>query len=748
MEEILIDITCRFTEAFRAHVSDPPALREAYAVASMYPALLLPPEEGDRFAWRMLGRNAIDLPVDLGPQLSNQIGFFMNPWMCRDLQKEYPTRAAELEEVISFWKENATFVRIRENAPREIHDYLFPRGTALDRENYLRGEDPACPLVPGAGFLSGSYDTRAAGTIPDYPMLCREGLGKLRRRVEDARASNPAGEDFYRAALITLDTVDRCFAAYASMARDRGMEKLASSLESLRNEPPRTYAEGIQLVVFFTGFLRILNYGRLDVALGDLLAADLAAGRLTEDEALAETAALWEYIEYRDLIFDSRVVIGGRGRPNEKNADLFARYAIRATRLRHAVVPVLTLRLTEKQDPEFLTLAIESIGEGCIYPVLYNDDVIVPGLMRSMGLREEDAEQYIPLGCGEMTLTARSIGSPNTTMRFLKMLEAVLHNGRDGADGARIGLETGPLSAFDSYEKLEKAVCDQIEERIRRDIAVDLWNRKRTVGECTLVMLSLLSDDCIARGKGILEGGSRYFGANIEGFGQINLANSLAAIKKYVYEEKRFTLAELTGILDRNFVGAKDVRELLLAAPKFGNNDPFVDEIKIRVERFINDCSRRLGTEAGLSYCTVASVNPGGITIGPRVAASADGRRCATPMTLGNSPSPGTDKSGLTAMLLSTAKSGADNGGYVTNMNVSRELVRTKPELFRSALESYFAAGGQQLNINCFSRGDLEKALEHPEEYDSLIVRVSGYSARFTSLDSVTQREIMNRTLY
>ena len=150
-----------------------------------------------------------------------------------------------------------------------------------------------------------------------------------------------------------------------------------------------------------------------------------------------------------------------------------------------------------------------------------------------------------------------------------------------------------------------------------------------------------------------------------------------------------------------------------------------------------------------LDYYTVANVNPGGIIIGPTIAASADGRKCAQPMSLGNSPTPGSDVSGLTSMLSSAANSShGANGGYVTNMNMSRETIKNNADTVESLFLAYFDMGGQQLNVNCFSRGDLEKSLENPEAYRNLIVRVSGYSARFTELDPITPKEIMQRTLF
>ena len=181
---------------------------------------------------------------------------------------------------------------------------------------------------------------------------------------------------------------------------------------------------------------------------------------------------------------------------------------------------------------------------------------------------------------------------------------------------------------------------------------------------------------------------------------------------------------------------------------KYGNNLPFVDDIKLRIEQKIHQMADEVGRANGLHYYTLANVNPGGVALGKNVAASADGRGCGEPMALGNSPVPGSDASGLTAMLLSAVKTDPRNGGVVTNMNISRATINQNRAQVRAAFETYFALGGLQLNVNCFSRGDLEKAIEHPEQYSGLIVRVSGYSAKFTTLDPVLQKQIMDRTLF
>ena len=742
-----LEAAIRFTETYKQYSNAHPAIREVMCIAELYPRLLIPMKAGDVFAGA-LGEYDQDghLPLLFTPQYHSQIGYTMNVSLLKGLAAAFPEQADAIGGIIEFWKRESTFVKIREEAPESVRQYLFQHGTGLDENGYLRRNDPERPV--GSGFICGSFDTRVAGMMPDFDKLMRLGLPGLYEEIADARRKNPSAAEFYDAADKAVDILGDCCAAYSEQAAALGLTECAEILAALPERPPVTLREGIQLLLIYTSVLHVENYGRLDISLGRLLADDLAAGRLDDESAVELLCEFWKVFERYGGHFDSRVLIGGLGRPDVDSADHFALLAMEATRRRHAVVPVLTLRWSASQNPALLDKALELIGEGCIYPTLYNDDAYIPGVMRSMHMPYEHALRYAPLGCGEMLLDHTSIGSPNSNFRFLKALEATLHNGRDGVTGELIGIETGDVESFDSYEALEEALFRQIRAALERDVQLHLWNRKITARETAYMHACLLMDCCIERGRGLHDGGVRYFGANVEGFGQTNTVNSLAVIKKLVYEEKRLTLRELVDILDKNYEGYEDMRRLFLQVPKFGNNDPYVDEIKLRFDETVNRMADEIGQAAGLDYYTIASVNPGGITLGPCVAASADGRLCGESMTLGNSPMPGTDKNGLTAMLLSAAKTDPANGGVVTNMNLSRETVAGDRELVKTAFLAYFKLGGLQLNVNCFSKGDLEKALVHPENYRNLIVRVSGFSARFVDLDPVTQKHIMERTLY
>ena len=756
MLEFWIDLANEFTRVYKQNISVHPALREQRCLSVLLPRMLKPLKETDILAGHDGHLTLLTWPVMIHPRRENQTGYNIKLPTIEALRAEFPSRSKELDGLTEFWKGETTYLKIISSAPPSLKKYYFCAGRVeLAPDGYTRRLKPDLPK--GAGYISGCGDTRMAGTVPDYGELMRLGLVGLKQKVETAYAANPEHGEFYEACFIALETVQNTLAYYKTQAQTllktakseniSNLTRLANALEALETRPPRTLFEGAQLMNIFRILTMTDNYGRMDTYFAPLYKSDIQNGSSFEDE-VEVLRALWSIIDETDSPYDTRLYIGGMGRENEKDCDEFCLAAMEATRLNHAVRPVVSLRWYKAQNPLLMRKAVECISEGCIYPVLYNDEVFVKGCMGCMNLPYEQAIHYAPLGCGETVLENNSSGSPNSTIRVLKALEAALHNGRDAADGAVIGEATGECEALDSYEKLEYALYTQLDAALEKDIHAHMHNRSATAKECAYVFSALLMEDCVGRGLGLPEGGLKYFGANIEGFGVTNTANSLAAIKKFVYDEQKFTLRQLVQILDKNFEGEEDVQRLLAAAPKFGNNDPFVDDIKVRLENFINDTAARVGREHGLDWYTVANVNPGGITIGPEICASADGRACADTMAVGNSAVPGTDTKGLTTLLISAAKTGPESGGTVTNINLSRETVTKDPEKFRLLIEAGFNMGQHQLNINCFSRGDLEQALKHPEKYSNLIVRVSGYSARFIYLVPITQKHIMERTLF
>lgn len=394
--------------------------------------------------------------------------------------------------------------------------------------------------------------------------------------------------------------------------------------------------------------------------------------------------------------------------------------------------------------------ALETIAAGRTFPILYNDDVNIPAVMAAFGVDRKTARQYVPFGCGEYIIQGRSFGTPSGVINLLQALNVTLHNGTDPDTGDVLGLQEGGLSAFGDFDVLWAAYRRQVEH------FVDLLARQQKIEydvagrEASFLFFSMLYDDCMDRGLGMFEGGVRHLGGTLETYGNANTADSLTAIKKFVFDEGRLSAEELLSALRDDFHGKERLQWRLAGAPKYGNDDDSADDTLVAVHDHVCRYVQSRAADAGLdSYLVVIINNSANTLMGRHTGASADGRGAHMPMNNGNSPSSGADRSGVTAFLNSILKpSTAIHAGAVQNMKFSGDLFARHRASLEALLETYFEAGGAQAMITVVNRRDLEQAMLRPAEYQHVFVRVGGFSARFVDLPSDVQREILERTLY
>jgi pyruvate-formate lyase len=259
----------------------------------------------------------------------------------------------------------------------------------------------------------------------------------------------------------------------------------------------------------------------------------------------------------------------------------------------------------------------------------------------------------------------------------------------------------------------------------------------------------MLTDDCIERGRALFDDGARYLGGIIETFGLTNASDSLVAIRELVYKRKVFTLEQVVEMVDKNFKGFERERKLLFNAPKFGNDDPLADELHTELSRYVCESANKAGKRNGLHFFLNCNLNVGGLWYSRLAKGSADGRLHGEAYALGNAPTAGRDKNGVTSLLNSMRKHNEPNSGYVQNLKLSADLFRGERwQKTRCLLDTYFDCGGCQLMVTVIDQKELEDAVEHPERYPYLLVRVAGWTSRFVDLDKRFQREIINRTFY
>lgn len=731
------DLELAFTQAYQHNLHEHVAIRETRCLQSLFPRIFQPIQPGDLFAGRTRYRQ-------LGFGLENASGGPGFYCYADNLHSEMEHAEVDastiqsLETAIEFWKDEAT-----------IEGKLL-LALPEDVKKHTSNE-----IASAGGRLSGA--------MLDFRKLIQLGLPGLRAQVLHAqeRAVQSTGDvQLYTGMLMALDLLaDICreysVQAYglAAQTNDEAWEtellQMAAILEKITHSAPQSLREGIQLYWLYALISGVVNYGRMDIALGALLVQDLDSGILTEEGALKYLTALWQMIADRHIFFNGRIILGGKGRPNEAVADRFALLAMEATRRVIETEPQLTLRFYRGQNPALLSKALDTLGEGRTYPMLYNDDVNIPAVASSFGVDLAEAANYLPYGCGEYVLDHRSFGSPNCGFNMLKALEATLNNGYDTLTGKPLGLSLGEPSSFKTFAQLYSAYKKQIEHHLFYLAKRHALEYQAEHASAAFLFISMLYDGCIEKGRSIVNRGPVFTGGIVETFGMVNTADSLAAIRKLVYDEKRLTLPQMVKILNANFDGYETERLLLKSVPKYGNDENYVDSLMQDVSRHIATACRSLGERVGLDYFLVVNINNfANVSFGNATAASADGRKAGEPLANGNTPTAGNDTQGVTAFMNSIVKPDPSlHAGYVHNMKFNKAMfTRERPKL-EALLSAYFANGGTQAMITVVSREDLENAMREPEKYRNLIVRVGGFSARFVELNPQVQLDILNRTL-
>lgn len=654
----------------------------------------------------------------------------------------------------------------REQLPEELR----PRVDAL--YDYWRGHDLKTiynneTLQDGVlgMFIDTEYPmiatARLSGMMLDYPTLLSEGIGGLRRRILSRLGEDP-DNDFLRAGLRCLDIFTNSAEALrqealsqASTAGDQRAEelrKMAQELENIKDNPPSTFAEALQLLWLYALLAGVINYGRLDDFLGPFLVKDLREGRLTEAEAYRYIRSLWTLIENRRTTVNGRIIVGGRGRKHPEDADVFLHLAMKVAKDVRYVEPQFTLRLDKNTSQQIWDEALDALGAGATYPTIYNDDVEVPAVAFGMRVDEKTAEQYVPFGCTEFVIQGESTGTPNICINLLKILTIYMNGGVDPEDGVRKdgGVPIKPLSEIkdfdDFYEGYKRLLDYYLDLSVKAQYhSYEVMNRH--VG---FLFTSLLMKDCIERGKTLLDGGVRYLGGTNETYGNINTSDSLVAVKHLVFEEKKYTLEQLEKAVLANFEGYEDIRRDCLLCDKYGNDLDTADTMANDLYEFVAKGVRDRGIAIGMQYfLIVISNNQLNTEWGLKTGASPDGRLRGMYMNPANNPQGGADKCGPTAMLNSLAKFDARyHAGSVQNIKFTPSMFNGHRDVIKTLFKTYFEKGGCHIMVTVVDSGVLEDAMAHPEKYPNLIVRVAGFSAVFVDLSPDIQKELLSRVLY
>jgi len=455
------------------------------------------------------------------------------------------------------------------------------------------------------------------------------------------------------------------------------------------------------------------------------------------------------------------VTIGGQNARDQDSVTELSFLVLQSVPQTRLTQPHLTVRYHANMDQRFLDECVEVMKLGFGMPALNNDEVIIPSFI-NWGVAEEDAYNYSAIGCVETAVPGKW-GYRCTGMCYLnfpRLLLCCMNGGVDLTSGRRFTKDYGRFTRMASYEELAEAWDKTIREMTRYSVIVENFIDKASERDVPDVLCSALTDDCIARGKTIKEGGAVYDFISGLQVGIANMADSLAAIKKLVFEEGRISQQQLWDALLDDFQspeGQRIQQMLIEDAPKYGNDIDYVDQLAVECyEPYIQEIERYPSTRhdrgpiGGIRYAGTSSISAN-VGQGMGTMATPDGRHAHAPLAEGCSPAHNCDKQGPTAVFKSVTKLPTEKitGGVllnqkVTPMMLSRGENKQKLEMM---LRTYFnRLHGYHVQFNVVSRDTLIDAQKHPEQHKDLIVRVAGYSAFFNALSKATQDDIIGRT--
>lgn len=738
---VQLEIMERYTETHKRYLTCSKERREAACLKVIYPQMFRKVEETDLIAGRL-----DFLPIGFGTVTSvGGVGHYCVFAKLREFQKEIAklgeNYSERVEKLYAYWLD---------------HDLKtdYCRRT-LTETTVGRFIDVNYPLIATA---------RLSGMMLDYPKLLAYGVGGLKRLIFGKLETDPENE-FYKASLECLDLVTKSAdhlrrrvlqqleeLAPGKEKRERELQRMADSLLRIRMDKPETFHDALQLFWLYALLAGVINYGRLDDFLGPFLVRDMEAGVITETEAYAYIRSLWKMIENRRTTVNGRVIVGGKGRKHPEEADVFLRLALKVCRECHYVEPQFTLRIDETTSEEIWQMALEALESGATYPTIYNDEVNVPAVSYGMRVSREDAERYVPFGCTEFVLWGKSTGTPNICINLLKLLTIYMNDGTDPMDGQNKtgSILTKKMSEIRSFEEFYEGYRKLLDYYMDLAAEAQYQSYKVMNEHAAFLFTGILMDDCLERGKALLDGGVEYLGGTCETYGNINASDSLYAVKHLVFEKRKVTLTQLCEAMRANFRGYEAIRRYCLSCDKYGNDLDTADGMANDLYEYVAKGIRDRGIEKGMQYfLIVISNNSLNTEWGLKTAASPDGRLAGMYMNPANNPQGGADKNGPTAMLNSLCRFDAKyHAGSVQNIKFSTEMFRNHRSLMKSLFQTYFKKGGCHLMVTVVDSGALEDAMEHPERYPDLIVRVAGYSAVFVDLDPTVQQEILSRTLY
>ncbi len=771
-----------YTEAYRQHLDKPIPVRRALALAHHL---------AERTIWikhdeLIIGNQASELrAAPIFPE-------YTVSW----IEKEIDDLAD---------RPGAGFAVSEENK-RVLHEICpWWRGqTVQDRCYGMFTNEQKALLATGIIKAEGNMTSGDAHLAVNYPLLLEKGLDGLRAKVAERRSrinltvlEDLHGEQFLKAIDIVLHAVSDHIERFAALAREMARDEtrtrrrdellqMAENCDIIAHRPPETYWQALQLCYFIQLILQIesnghsVSFGRMDQYLYPYYRRDVELDQtLSREQAIELLHGCWlKLLEVNKIRSGSHskasagsplyqnVTIGGQKRVNGKAQDAVnpLSYAILEScgRLR-STQPNLSVRYHAGMSNDFLDACVQVIRCGFGMPAFNNDEIVIPEFIK-LGVEPDDAWDYAAIGCIE-TAVGGKWGYRCTGMSFInfaRVMLAALEAGRDATSGKVFLPQEQALSKgnFHDFSEVMAAWDAQIRYYTRKSIEIEYVVDTMLEENVHDILCSALVDDCIERAKSIKQGGAKYDWVSGLQVGIANLGNSLAAVKKLVFDQGIIGQQQLAEALAADFAGLthEQLRQRLInGAPKYGNDDDSVDLLLNRAyQTYIDELKLYhnprygRGPIGGNYYAGTSSISAN-VPFGAATMATPDGRKATTPLAEGASPASGTDRFGPTAVINSVGKLpvGSILGGVLLNQKLNPATLESDGDRHKLMLllRTFFEVRkGWHIQYNIVSRETLLAAKENPDQYRDLVVRVAGYSAFFTALSPDAQDDIIART--
>ncbi|MBQ3519265.1 MAG: hypothetical protein IJA31_08100 [Clostridia bacterium] len=589
---------------------------------------------------------------------------------------------------------------------------------------------------------------------PDYGKIVNFGTEHIRNLIAENRGKYPDEAWFYRSCSYVLDALDLFGTRYREAALEKAEQcdneedkafllRLASAFATVPKKPAYDFMSAMCAFMLIFALDGSDSPGRFDQYM-------YPAYLKTEnkEEVIDLLDRLWDYFhDHRSW----NLCIAGSDENWQDETNELTYEILAMVRKKGYNTPNLTCRVHRNTPDKLWNAIADTLATGTGLPALYNDDVVCEALEK-IGIPTEDSHDYCMNGCNQIDIFGKShMGLEDGEVLFTKCLEFALHNGKDGMSDEKLSVETGDPTTFTTYERFERAFMDQLEfVTYNACSSANICQHLRGVFE-PHPLRSCLIEGCLQKGRDYRNGGPLYNHGQILAEGIADTGDSLYAVKKLVFDEKKYTMAELIAALDADFEGYEQLHHDFKNCEKFGNDIEEVDTITARALNRFFTVLKRNRTYRGGVFTGGCSTFSRAADYGMQTAALPNGKRKGEPLLADSiAATPGRDTNGPTALIKSVLKYNHTDAcsGFVFQNKFEKKIFNTEKgkDSFIALAKAYFAGGGQQYTVTVVSPEDLLDAKVHPENHRNLIVRVGGYSDYFTDLDEGLQDNVIERT--